>query len=475
MVKKSVFRKLLVIIVSLVLIGGVSLVYLFKSYVSKNYLVELAEGAINSRVEIGDIDLVVFGNSGFRMENVRISQRDSLVEDGVAHDERPKMNESQILIKSLGLNVSIRDILSKKIDISKVFIEGADVKMVMLKNGDIDLGDLFRTPDSADDEELAKEDIEPEDKKSFNAKDQKEFVTLLRAAEIRDASVELLIEKTGLKTRIYDLNLLTKDIRIDPNTLETVNTATIEMSGNVSMKGKEGHEFGEINFSGPATVKLFNTVTGEMEPNATVDFQLSETSYLNPVIPALKKAWDKLDVLNKVGVKVGDIPERVQFGRARKLSASYHLGLAELNADVSLVVKDWEIAVLKGGWANIPQSLHAAHAELVAPEYHSKKVAEWFDKTLAKIPGNKAESVASDFRQNWFTSNNQLAVKIGSQGGLSKPKVSLATELPDFKKLLGELGKDRLQLEINKLRKDGDDDDRLKKEAGNLLRGLLRR
>jgi len=473
----------LAIITVMVSIAGM---YMVRSYVSKNYLVELIEESINSRVEIGEIDFTLFGHTGIRIEHLKIAERDTFVKERVPHDDRPTLQHSDIQIGSLGLKVSIADVLEKKIDVSQILMDKANIHLIIQKDGSMNLSHLFKSPPSdqpkqkkapggtksTEKKKVAKK-TSPE-KQSFNAKDQSEFVTLLREAEIRDSEISLVIEKSGLQVNISDLNMITKDIRIDPNSLETINQATIGMSGQLTMLSKEGHIFGDLQFDGPVSVQLFNATTGETEPNATVNFQFHKNSYLNPTIPIIKKAWDKLDVLQKVGLNVGDIPEKLTFGGERRLAASYHMGLAELKSDISLTVKHWEIAVLQGGWANIPQSVHGVQAELIAPKDHSLKVNQFMTKTLGKIPGDIGKKTAADFHNNWFNSNQQLALTVSAQGDLSKPKVKLVNELPEIKDLLKAAGKDRLQSELNKLLESGDGS-KLQGEAENLLKGLFKR
>ncbi len=475
MVKRATFLKLAIAIVALVVVGSTILVFQLRSYVSKDYFVELIEESINSRVEIGEVDFSWVNPTSIKIHQVRLAERDSLVEEKVAHDKRPKLKHSAIYLETLGLQVSLADIFERKVDVSEIFIAGADIELVMLKDGSMNLSHLFQKPEGEEDEETKskkQKDSEKEEVKSFNAKDQSEFVTLLRRAEIKDSEVSIVIEESGLRVNVSGLNLLTKDIRVDPNALDTVNQASIELSGELAMHSQKGHQYGQIGFSGPMVVELFNAQTGEIEPEASVEFRLSSDSYLNPAIPVVQKVWSKLDVLEKVGLKVGEMPDRIHFGRQRQLSANYHQGLAELNADIALTVKGWEVAVLQGGWANIPQSKHTVKAELVAPKDHSEKLGGWIDDALAKVPGSSRQQVREDFFGEWFNGNEQMALQVSASGDLSKPKVKLANTLPDMKNILKTAGKETLKKELNKLLDDQGDP--LKKEAGKLLRGLLK-
>jgi len=69
-------KKFLVIITLIIAIVMIGLVVLSKSYVTKNFLAEKVEKSINSRLQIGEVSVSVFGN--VKLENVIIHQRDEI-------------------------------------------------------------------------------------------------------------------------------------------------------------------------------------------------------------------------------------------------------------------------------------------------------------------------------------------------------------------------------------------------------------
>ena len=61
---------------------------------------------------------------------------------------------------------------------------------------------------------------------------------------------------------------------------------------------------------------------------------------------------EQLSVLEKVGLGVGNAPDRASFGRSKSITAHYHLGRIDLLKALSIWVEDWEVAILGGGWLN---------------------------------------------------------------------------------------------------------------------------
>ncbi len=152
-------------------------------------MVEKLEKSINSRVQVGKISIGLLGN--VELKNVIIAERDNLAELKVPHDERSTLESGALNLVSVSFHVFLLDILSRKVTIKSIMVDGMLVKMELLEDGSSSIEKLFAKPDK---EKNVKGD-------SFNAKDNDDFVTPIESIEFNDVDFELLIEKTQLQIK----------------------------------------------------------------------------------------------------------------------------------------------------------------------------------------------------------------------------------------------------------------------------------
>jgi len=122
-------KKFLVIITLIIAIVMIGLVVLSKSYVTKNFLAEKVEKSINSRLQIGEVSVSVFGN--VKLENVIIHQRDELAEGKVPHDDRELLEDGLLRFDSVTFKLSMLELISRKLSIASVTADGVTAKVNM--------------------------------------------------------------------------------------------------------------------------------------------------------------------------------------------------------------------------------------------------------------------------------------------------------------------------------------------------------
>ena len=215
-------KKWLIIGVSVLLLLAAALMVTYHSLLSKNFLVAKIESSIDSRVQIGDFGVSLFSvPAKVVIHDVIIAERDEAARKGVPHDERETIEVGAIRIEEIRFDVSLRELLSKEIKVSQLQVVGAHSDLVMNEAGEINVAKLFAAPPEAK--------KEPDDD-GLNAKDSPEIVTSLERLIIKDASFNLVIEKTGLEIEGRNVNLDLSDIKVDPNALEKVNEAQLEFA-----------------------------------------------------------------------------------------------------------------------------------------------------------------------------------------------------------------------------------------------------
>ncbi|SHJ21709.1 hypothetical protein SAMN02745181_1476 [Rubritalea squalenifaciens DSM 18772] len=452
----DVMKKWLKIGVGVVILLIVALVVASNIFLTKNYLVAEIESSIDSRIQIGDLEVNLLSSPAtVTISNVIIAERDVYAQDEVPHDERPKIEDGEIKVKEISFDVSLGELISKKINVSKLEVTGAHTKVVMNEEGELNIEKLFAEPPKE-----KKERERREKEKSFNAKENEDFVTELKQLIVKDTSFTMVIEKTGLVIEGSDLNVDLSDIRVDPNSLEQVNEAKLQFAAKMEVFSNEDErvKFGQIALQGPARVKLFDPATGDLEPDADVDFKIDDSSYVSTKVPYVKEVWKVTDTLGKLGLKVKVLPEQLTFGRSKKIKASYLKGKVDLHEPVSLVMSDWELALDGGSWFESGTEQHSFGVLLMAGESESAFVSKHLSTITDLVPKELRAKLHEEILEKVFV-EGRLTLQVKTHGALSKPKVKLITRLPDTEKMAKEYAKKKLlNFALDKLLGDDKED-----------------
>ncbi|MGJ8678414.1 MAG: AsmA family protein [Akkermansiaceae bacterium] len=437
--KKSFLLKALILLVCFFVLIGLAMTYAVRSFISKEYLAEKIEESVNSDVVIGELDYSLLGfPANLSLRDVSFSEKDS--------------GETPLILGEVSLSVSLKDIFKKHIDVSSIKISGAKVSVIFREDGTNSLEELFEKPEVVQQEkEPAKDPSEKvppkaieEPSNGFNAFDQADFVATLGRFLIEDSDISITLEKTGLKLHCTDLNLDLSSIKIDPKQLHRTNTANLNIQTNISLDSLDGDHYGDLYLSGDSQTLVFNSETGEIEPNVSGNFSLSDESWLNTNVPFVTKAWSKLDVLNKIGVEVSPLPEKATFGRSKAIAVHYHLGRITVLKPVSVWVGDWEIAALDNSWLDSKTDQHIINAELLASEKASKTFQKGIEKGLDQLPQAAREIVTADI-QSQILRDKRILVAVQSTGDFSDPKVRPTGAVVDYTNALKEAGRSLLK------------------------------
>ena len=446
--KRGIWTKLGIGLVSLVAILLIVAVILIKSFVNEDYLAEELEKAINSKVEIGDVDLALFSSpTRIKLSEVKLSPKGG------------RDANASVKIDQLDLNVSFWQLFNKHINVSEVIIKRAEITSTFFEDGSTSLGEMFRAPEEKRKKRSGKKssgsDDGDDDEGGFNVFDQEDFVASLGRLVIEDSRVDITLEKTGLRIRCDDVGLELSSIKIDPNNLSATNTAKLSLSSMVKIHSTKGWHYGDLNLTGDATARIFNPETGNTEPDVEGSIDLGSGSWLNTKVPVITSAWKTLDVLEKVGVTIAALPEQAMFGRSQAVAVHYHLGKITVREPLSIWVGDWELAALDGSWLQTETDQHEINVELLASVSASARFQQGIGAVVKLLPEQVADTLIGDVKGKIFR-DDRLLVTVRSSGDFSDPKIRTVDGVPDLLEEAKESGKDML-----------------KNKAGDLLRGLL--
>jgi len=409
-------------ILLLVVVGGVF--FFAKSYMTKDYVVEKLEKSINSRVQIGELKVSFLGE--VELIDVIITERDQNADNEVPHDDREALAAGKLMIKSVKFRLSFGEIISRKLSIDSIDIDGVVAKLEMLEDGSLDIEALFDKPGD-----------EKKEEKKFNAKDHDDFVTEIKEINLTNVDADLIVQKTQLLFQARGAEMKVSDIQVNPKQLETLNDAKINVSCELSLFSLDQNtEYGKLGITGDTTLTVFNTQSGDLEPDMKIDLVLSPDSYLTTKIPLISKMWDvvwkSFDVIAKLTKDKVTLSDRAEFRGNQKIALTYKLGKIDLIDTFSVHMSDWEVSVLGGSEFNTGTDLHRADMKLYVAEKISKRISGLLSKSkgLGKILGRLTGSKESDQKgdSSWME-NGRIFLLVESSGSLSKPNIKIKNSI----------------------------------------------
>lgn len=419
--------------------------------IDEKFLREEIEQSVNCEVEIEDVDVSILHiPAKVTMQGVRFLPKRGSALLGAGGAE----SNTGVQVDEIQLSVGLWSLLKQHINVTNIAVRGADISSVYRENGTMSVGDLFESPEN----KKRREKNEGSGiRGGFNAIEEHELVATLGGLSIENSRVNLTLESTGLQIRCSDVDIVLGSIHVDPEKLEKINTAELKMSGRMRLDSVKGWQYGDVSLSGESTVRIFNPKTGDIEPDVEGVFHLGEDSWLNTSVPFITKAWNHLEVLEKVGIRVVKQPEKAMFGRSQSVAVHYHKGLITVRQPLSLWIGDWELAVLDGSWMQAETNQHEMQIELLASKKSSIHFRKLIGKGLEIVPEAGRKLAAKNVEERLFR-DNRLLVKIKSGGDFSDPEIRPVGAIVD----LAEAAKDAAK----KL---------FREKAGRILDGFLKK
>lgn len=470
---KKLFKPLLGLIL-VVLILGIVCNVLVRRQLSPAQLASILEEEISAEVSLDEVKLSpFFFPSRISLQNVTLKLT------GEPSGTIPAGFPPAIQAEELNLAVEFLPLIKKQLRISELSLIKPTLNFVLYKDGGNSLEDLFEDP-YAKDHKVEKSESEPSDSnevnksdKSLNKSSLSGFVAQLNQASLENGQANIFLEDSGSTIRLEKLDLRLYEIAIDLGALKNTNEAKLDLSAKISFQSSKSTlppYFG-IQLDGPAQVRLFDPQSGELAPDVVATFRISEDSYLDTRLPIIEKAMKQVQKLEKLGLKVSDLPAKATFGRPgeeRLLSGHYQNGLLTLKEPLSVLYGDWELALVKDSWIHT-QSEGADDHEIKAQLLANKGVSDSLRSKLTKLDKyipKELRGSQGDLTKTLF-SQERFVLSLSSTGELSSPKVRPDHELPNLPAL------DNLR-DLRKLELNDEQKDELKDQAKDLLRGLFK-
>lgn len=487
------------IVIAVVLIG---LKFVLSSYVNKNFLVAEIEKSINGRVELGSIDIALLRPTAkLTLHNVRVAKKDAHVTDKVPHDDRPVLTASDVMLKKAYVEVSWRNLLSKKVVVKSILIDELEAQMVLYKNGKNSLETLFikpiakrknsqpgegSTPLKQQKKASPKVKNQPVVKvtKALKAEERQEeskegkeasiFAATLEAFEIKNAKLDVDLESASLKLVAGNMNLkLIEGMDFEFSELTKLTPTKFKTDGSFQLysRDKKVH-YGKVDLAGDVVGEFIDKRSGVFKPIVELELELVEGSYLKhvPVLDKLTSRFvniTKIPGLDKIVKKNWD--QNYQFGKGQTLKVQLNDTTYKLLEPLKVEFGGWQVRLEKGAWVRSTDTLHAFNYQIIADKSASKLIKNTFEKVQKLVPKKYREKTVVEL-DHLFSPEGLFSLSFETRGKLTNPKVKELSKIPELGNLKNQLKntlKQKLQKEL-----DNGAEEKLKSKVSDFFKKL---
>ena len=434
---RASFRAAALVVVALLLLGlGLQLV--IGRIFSADYLEELLEENLNALAEVGEVKVNLLAGK-VTLRDLTLSPKD------------PSIQATGVEVGEVRLGVKVLPLFSRRLETTSFVIADPVIRMSLDREGELSLAELFRDPDSNQKKsDQAEESSEPG---GVLEAEENRWLAKLGETRLEGGKVELLFEKERLLLKVEELQIALTHLQFDPDDLASLNTVQMTLSGRAGLLDSEKILLVNLSLSGDAKGQLFDEHSGEFDADILADLALGQGSYLNPQVKIVKRIWGYLDLVEKWGFSLGELPDRIEFGRSRRIVGTYRDDQITLAEPLSLSAGKWEVGLSRDSWIATESGLHDIGVEFLA----GKKVSETLGGWLNALP-KEAQVLA----QSRFVDERQILWRVNSSGELGEPKFEFFSQIPETKGVFKEL-EESLENEV----------DKLKEKAGDFLKGFL--
>ncbi|HRP69340.1 MAG TPA: hypothetical protein PLY93_07400 [Turneriella sp.] len=461
-----------------IMIGGYIAI---KVVVTKDFIATKIEENTNARVEIGDISVPIWAAfSGITVDNLKIGNRDAEIKKPMA--ERKPMQSQVIGFKKFNFQVALGALITsfgKNFELKSLLITEPTAAIVLGANGGNNLQALLIKPKTKED--LAKEAADAKEKKAEEAKkaaeataskepskpfDIREIPTVIKMGKIgiEGGAFTVNVQKFGQTLKLTNVNVMVRDILIDPKDLEHKNHVglTAQFVMELANTGSGVKSF-KIIYDLQGGLAPFNPKTGGPAESVTVTTGLKKGSYVTG-LAVFEKLKNQTENLKKIGVNLNFLNETQTLTKDALSTIYYNAGVVTFQKPPTLATADFEFALTEKDYINVKTLDHLFRGDLSLAQQHTKKVEADLDKAieggitpaLAQIPAGpvrdkaKASVTPAKVRASLLApamKNGLITFGIESKASISAPAVRVVR--PEFPSL-----KDIIQAELKKAAPD---------------------
>ena len=453
----------------LLLIAGMVAI---KSIVTKELLVDQMESSMNLRADVRELKISLFSVvSSIELSGVQLAPRDRFADAATPLKDRPALRSALISADAFDLKFSLGPLLQKRFELKRLVLDRPQVNLVLLANGGNNLSALFTTPkvvagkrnpalDRKGGQKPAaqptkKKNTGPEAAKQFTARDLP-VAAKLDEIGMKDATINIRVQKTGQLIRISGLTTKVDNIDIDPEDLTKHNGAEVRFDMNMKILGRDGRESAGFQLRSGGRITPFEAKTGRVNTQATYALTVRRGSFVDGM-PLLQQLAGAFPLLEKAGLKMEGVGKKAELQSDATLRVSYGAGRVTFLDDVTLKTTHYDLMIQQKSWVQTGNDQHLLQGSLVASKEESARAVKSVDSRLDRALAKMKDVDRAEVRKQLLgpvLKGDQIALPFTSSGNIKSPTVRLGVVLPSIADLLkgqvGNLVKGKLNDAISK-------------------------
>jgi len=405
---------------------------------TKEALISQMESSLNCKVTMDHFEASAFSFPA----SLRIKKLNLLPTE-------PTAVSTGISVEELVLQLSLLDLIQRRITIEKLHISGVYVRDEITKEGRSPLAEMFGKPSAtelvtagaSDTAQPVTEVSHPElpaplttvpaASEPVEIKETKSVSVNIKEALLDRTLIHIVDRKARNKRDIHDLRLRVYDVDIDPANLAHHNKCSIEISGRTEVIGRKkvGEEnvdaqFLNIPFSGKGSIRPFDPATGLLEPSADLEVVLAKDSLLGghmTIGEAAGKDKSLKDMEKYLGLDLSALP--IGGALQQELLAKFKVAGARVEwlNDTKLVFADYSIMMKQGSWSDSREDDSRMAIQFIPSDAITKKL-------FAGITERYGDGVADAVKKALELPAGGAGIDFILTGPLAKPSVSVAPE-----------------------------------------------
>ncbi len=458
-------KKLLIILG--VFVGALAIILLALTIVIKSIsfpdlIVKQVETMFNVRASIDKFTLRFFPALRVSLIEVTFYPRDSVADQGIPLADRKKPAQKKIIqIPKIDLSIKIYELLTQKKIIVKQFLFIEPIIDIRLsKKGNLNFLPMLSTPKIVNDQpnpnykSISKEKTPPFDIRNLP------IAGLVERMGFERATINFLLELTGNTIKITNLNLILKDIDLDPNNLVDHNSAHLNFDLKCAVFARDKKRTAEINLLSSGDIVPFSAKNGQINPEITYQITILRDSYVSGY-----GIFDQLvrftDDLRNFGMKLENfqsLKQKFQLTHDSTLRARFANSKIQTLSDMRLSNEQINLSLFKKSYIHLTTLTQNLSGQFeVLNNSDTQSIFHSFDQKLveaSKVSLPEVQKIRGQYFDSITTINNGkegIAIRFLATGTISNPKIAMIYSLPKPDQLLNQLLQQRIKEEQKKV------------------------
>jgi len=286
---KKLLKWLVILFIVFILLLGLGY-YIFVNWYAKDLIESQIEKQINRDVEIGELSLKIFSlEPAIRIQNLVIAN------ELLTEKKQTKSKDPFVKINTIKLLLHIKPLLKGQFQLEALLVKSPEIKIIRYANGQFNFSDLLKSKEKSENKAPKKSQTEktesvqtaPEKQKTTENKESPDKSDKPKQFCADDLPVQILIGKVGIEKahiQVFDqeyqqiihinkLDVLFKNININPKNLEKENIIQFDTNMNIKTEGKLKSGWAksfDFDIMCEAEIHPFNAKTRRLDPQAII-------------------------------------------------------------------------------------------------------------------------------------------------------------------------------------------------------------